>query len=159
MSEMANPIIILNSLQEALDQGMPLDAGELEENYKFYYDEPGNGRRFSFVKIVNREAQSLVIFGLENPIDGLTCYNVGYAVKESCRGRGFAMEAINYGLKKLITQLSHERLKAFYLEALVDQSNVHSINVAKKFFSNEPDLVIDRESGTISLQFKKIIYI
>ena len=158
MSEMADPIVILNRFQEVLDQGMPLDSDELEENYKFYYDEPENGRRFSFVKVINREAQSLVIFGLEDPIEGLTCYNVGYAVKESFRGRGFAIEAINHGLKKLIKQLSDEGIKKFYLEALIDKNNINSISVAKRFFSDEPVLTIDRESGTISLQFKKIVY-
>lgn len=159
MSLMGDPTIILESLQQAINEGMAIDPSELDSGYKFYYDEPGDGRRFSFVKIHDNEVQALAIFGLEDPIERLTCYNVGYAVKDSCRGRGLAVEAVNHGLDRLIRHLIKEGLSRFYLEAIIAQSNLHSINVTKKLFPAKPEPIIDGESGTPSFQFKRLIVI
>lgn len=156
---MADPIIVLNSLQQAIDDGMHIDLNELEASYKFFYDEPGHGRRFSFAKIINSEAQALAIFGLVTKIENIICFNVGYAVKDSCRGQGLAIEAVNHGLEQLKKQLKYEGLTKFYLEAVIDKNNIHSINVAKKLFADKPIPVIDGESGTHSIQFKKLIII
>lgn len=157
MSLMADPIIILKSLQQALNDGMPLEQSEIEADYKFFYDEPNGGRRFSFAKIINREAQSLAIFGLENPLNGLICYNVGYAVNERHRGHGLALEAVNFGLERLKTTLKSEGVSQFYLEAIIDKNNLHSINITNKLFLSPGVPTIDGESGTPSLHFKRLI--
>lgn len=122
------------------------------------YDEPGVGRRrFSFVKIVVREAQALSIFGLESPIRGIPCYNAGYAVKENCRGRGLAIEAFNIGLEKLKIALRCENLNSFYVEAIIDEKNTSSLAVARKIFPGNGMPMEDGESGTPSLYFVKLI--
>jgi len=156
MSLMANPIEILNSLQQALNDKVSFEFIELESNYKFAYDEPNGGRRFSFAKIVNNEVQAIAIFGLEEPLDGLICYSVGYAVGEKYRGRGLALEAIKFSLEKLILALKSEGIDKFYLEAMIDKGNIPSINVAKKLFHSLGSPSFDGESGTPSFHFKKI---
>ncbi len=91
MSIMADPMIALLSLQDVLKNGPPVDPRELDDGYAKMYDEPNGGKRFSYAKILGREVQVVAIFGLENPIDGVVCYNVGYAVNENHRGRALAV--------------------------------------------------------------------
>lgn len=160
MSLMPDPTNILLSLQQALDNGMPVVPGELEAGYKMFYDEPFvGGKRYSFAKIINREVQAISIFGLEDPIDEVVCYNVGYAVTKNYRGQGLAFEAVNQGIEKLKYELGQTGLIRFYVEAVIDLMNKPSINVAEKIFSNKGLEMNERDTGTPSLYFKRIIII
>ncbi|PIP90167.1 MAG: GNAT family N-acetyltransferase [Bdellovibrionales bacterium CG11_big_fil_rev_8_21_14_0_20_38_13] len=160
MSLLPDPINVLLSLQQALKDGMVVDPSELDANYKMFYDEPFvGGKRYTFAKIINDEAQAMSIFGLEDPIDGVVCYNVGYAVMESHRGRGLALEAVSKGIEKLKNELNRTGLKSFYIEAVIDVLNIHSINVAKKLFSSNGVAMNEGFTGTPSLYFKSLICI
>lgn len=153
-------MIVLNSLQQALNDGMPVIPSELDAGYKMFYDEPFlGGRRFSFAKIVDGEAHTLSIFGLESPIDGVIYYNVGYAVKESLRGKGLAIEAVNTGIEKLKNELGREQVDKFYVEAVINITNHHSINVAKKLFLNDGIAMKEGTTETPALYFRKLITI
>ena len=152
-------MIALLHFQQALNEGLSIDPHQLNEDYLVMYDEPNGGKRHSYAKIINGEVQALAIFGLEEPINGIVCYNVGYAVHMNHRGRGLAVEAVNIGLDKLRNELSLAGVKSFYLEAVIDVVNSHSILVAKKLFSKNGILINERDTGTLSLHFKKLIII
>lgn len=155
---MADPMEALLDFQRALDNETLFNSQD--NSYLMFYDEPfEGGRRFSFSKISKKEIQVLSIFGLEDPINEITCYNVGYAVSENHRGKGLALEAVLTGIESLKKKLKEEGLKIFYLEAIVGITNKHSINVAEKIFSSKGIAMPDRESGTPALYFKKIIQI
>jgi len=157
MSLMPDPIVILDSLQQVLNDGMPVDPGELRDGYKMFYDELNGGKRYSFAKIIDGQAQALSIFGLEDPIGGVVCYNLGYAVKESLRRRGLAIEAVLKGLEILRVELGSIGIEKFYLESVVAKTNIPSIKVAEKIFSESGVLMNERDTGTLSLYFKKLI--
>ncbi len=155
---MADPMIPLLSFQQKLDSGASVDSSLIIEDYLTMYDEPGEGRRrYSYAKIIGKEIQTLAIFGLENSVDGIVCYNVGYAVKENHRGRGLAVEAINKGIEDLKKKFSLQGIKNFYLEAVVGVNNKHSIQVAEKIFLKPGVLILESESNTPSLLFRKLI--
>lgn len=160
MSLMEGPIALLLDIQKALDSGVTVDPRELDHGYKMIYDEPKVGlRRYSFVKIVEGEAQALSIFGLEIPINEITCYNVSYAVKENHRGRGLAVEAVNRGFEKLKIEMTKANLKSFYVEAVIDRNNLQSLKVASKLFSSPALPIEDGESGIPAFHFKKLVTI
>lgn len=100
-----------------------------------------------------------LFFGLEDPINGVVCYNVGYAVNEGHRGRGLAVEAVNIGIANLKNELSRTGLKIFYLEAVIDLMNIHSVRVAEKLFASSGVAMNERDTGTPALYFKKLIAI
>lgn len=157
MSSMANPINALHSLQHALDMNLPLYLHDLDESYKTRCDQSEIGKRFIFARVVDGEAQALAIFGLEDPIGGVECFSVGYAVSEKHRRRGLAIEAVNKGLEFLIREeFSKTATKSFYVEAVIDISNIPSIRFAEKWFSDRGSPVLDGESGMPSLHFKKL---
>lgn len=157
MSSMANPMDALISLQQALNDGVPVDLRELDSGYHLIYDEPNGGRRFSYPKIIRGDVQALAIFGLVEPINGVTCFSVGYAVHEKYRGRNLAVEAVNRGIDELKRGFGRTRMQSFYVEAVIDETNAYSISVAKKLFSGSGKPMNDSYSGTPSLYFSRLV--
>lgn len=158
MSLMANPMVILTNFQQALNSGPSIDPRKLNEGYLSLYDEPNVGRkRYSFIKVVDGEVQVLAIFGLEDPINGVECYSVGYAVNEKYRGRGLAVEAVNKGLAGLVKVLNQRNIDSFLMEAVIDKTNTPSIKVAEKLFSAPGVPVMETESETPSWHFRRLI--
>lgn len=160
MSLMPDPTILITSLQEALDSGMSLIPSDFNADYTMFYDEPFiGGRRYTFAKIVNREVQAMAIFGLEDPLNGVTCYNLGYAVKKSYQGLGLAVEASKLGIEKLKYEFRSDGIKKFYIEAVIDIKNSHSINVANKLFSSPGCPIKERETEIPCFHYKELIII
>ena len=157
MMLMADPMIVLLKLQEAVDLNGPIDSSLFKGDYVFFEDGPNGGKRYSYSKVVGREVHALSIFGLSESIAKIACYSVGYAVKESQRGRGLALEAVNWGIEDLKSKFFSMGIKEFYIEALVAQSNIHSIEVANKLFSSPGIEATDSFSGTPSFYFKKLV--
>lgn len=154
---MANPMIVLLSFQDSLRQGGLVDPGDLVQGYLSLCDHQPRGPRITYVKIENGEAEALAIFGAEDPIKGLQCFSVGYAVCTGHRGKGLALEAVEYGIGNLIRLHQAARLDGFYVEAVIAQTNIPSLNVARKIFSNQGQATVDAESGTPALFFQKYI--
>lgn len=150
-------MIALLKLQEAISAGDPIDPRDLDDGYAKLYDEPNGGKRYSFQKIINGEVQALAIFGFEGSVEGLSCYSVGYAVKENHRGRGLAVEAVNKGIEELKSKFSQTGMKSFFLEALIAEKNIHSIRVAEKLFPSPGIKAVDCYSGTPSLYFRRLV--
>lgn len=157
MSSMPNPMEVLLSLQESLNVGMPTNPCYLDPNYKMIFDEPNGGKRYSYSKIIDNEVQAMSIFGLVEPIDGIVCFSVGYAVSQRSRGQGLAVEAVNKGIEEMKHGLRRNGLEKFYVEAVIDATNVHSIAVAKKLFSSSGDPMRDSFTKIPALYFKKLI--
>lgn len=155
---MANPMDAIIATQQALDSGAEFSPDSLDAGYYMVHDNPGIGlERYCFVKVVDKEIQVMSIFGLEDPINGIKCYNVSYAVKENHRGRGLAVESVIHGLEKLTLEMKRNNLKRFCVEAIIDKNNVHSLQVAKKLFPAPGRPIIDDESGTPAIHFLKVI--
>jgi RimJ/RimL family protein N-acetyltransferase len=153
----ANPIVVLQGLQQSLNDGMPVDPTDFDANsYLTFYDEQPSGSRFSYAKVVNRQAQALSIFGVEERVGNIECFSVGYAVSEEHRGRGLSVEAINKGLADLKRKFGH-KMESFYLEAMIDVTNAPSLKVAEKIFAVPGVKAIDDESGTPAFYFRKLI--
>lgn len=157
---MADPIIPLLDMQRALNNGEFIVPSELDEGYLPMYDEVPSGKRYSYAKIVNNEVQVVAILGAEDPINGIACFSLGYAVSEKHRGRKLSIEAVNKGLEDLKRILNlTTSIKQFYLEALVATTNTPSIKIAEKLFSSIGIPMDDTESGTPSRFFHKLINI
>jgi RimJ/RimL family protein N-acetyltransferase len=155
MSMMADPMIALREIQQGLSNGLSLEEFKLSDDYfTWNKDFPDGGKTYSYVKIVDQVIQTLSIFVVEEPHKGINRYSVGYAVNENYRGRKLAVEAVNKGIEDLKIKFG----KNFYLEALIDEKNTHSINVAKQLFTHSAPSK-DEETGTPALLFYKLIVI
>ena len=152
---MANPIDGLHDFQQALNIGMPvskLDAGYIER-----YDEIDGRKRYSYAKVVDGEVQALATFGEEELIKGVNCYSVNYSVGEKYRKRGLAVEAVNKGIEELKKKFIRLKNKSFYVDAIIDVTNIQSLGVAKKLFSGPGLPMPDSYSGAPALYFNRRI--
>lgn len=159
MSLMPDLMYALNSLQEEIKLGMPVNPCELDKEYKMIFDEPLGRHRFSYAKIIKGEVQALSVFGAVEPIDSIACFNIGYAVNLKYRGRGLGVEAVNKGIEELRNGLRRAKFKSFYIEAVIDVTNIPSLKVAEKLFPELGKAIKDHGTGTPCLHFTKLIVI
>ena len=156
MKPMADPMTALLSYQKDIE-GRSIDPQVLKDDYLQLFDEtPGGRKRYINVKIVGTEVQALSIFVLDDPINSIATYNVGYAVSEIHRKRGLAVEVVNKGFDRLRKELSLTNLERFYVEAIVEVTNIASLKTARKLFSGPGRPMIDFESGRQALHFLKL---
>lgn len=150
----------LTSLQKELDRGLPVNPCELAPQYKMVFDQPNGETRFTYAKIINGELIVLANFVLAEPIDGVPCFNVGYAVKPSHRGNGLAYEAASVGIEELKNGFGRtQKGRSFYVEAIVEANNQPSIKVAEKLFAGSGEAITDAPTGKPALQYTKLIKI
>lgn len=155
MSLMANPMEALVSYQQALDSGMLVDPSEMEGDYLLRSGIVAGAKRFDYVKVVDRKVQALAMFVEDEPYEGTARFSLAYAVNEGHRGRGLAAQAINKGIEDFKKKFGQASVKSFFVEALIDQTNTPSINVAKQVFPGPGIEKPDSETGTPALLFYK----
>ena len=155
---MANPLDALYEIQQALDLNTPFDVPELDEGYRTWTINNPSGVRHVFAKIINKEILALSIFGLVEPVEGLECWAVGYAVSEKYRRQGLAEEAFYKGLAILKSTRLRNDVKNFYVEAVIDVTNIASLGLAEKLFHSGGEKIIDEESGAPALWFKRLVF-
>lgn len=143
----------LLGLQQALNAGM--QGGQLNGNFLAFHDIIESKNRYWFAKVIEGEVLSLATFREEETIKGVSCYGINYNVAEKYRGRGLAAETVNKGIEEL--KINFQR--SFYVDAIIDEKNIHSIRVAKKIFPDSGAKAKDYFSGTPSLYFRKLIAI
>ncbi|MBL7542575.1 MAG: hypothetical protein JNL11_02110 [Bdellovibrionaceae bacterium] len=153
----------LSSLQNEIDQGrfnqLSSQNCALAKNYKLIFDTPAGQSRYSYAKIISNKVLALSIFAMAQPISGLVCFNIGYAVSRSSRGQNLGVEAVSIGISELEVGLKRNNLKEFYIEAVVEETNYYSIVVANKIFGNTGNKIVDASSGKPAFAFQKIINI
>lgn len=146
MSKMKDPSGLLSQFQKLLDQGFELDSDAIVDNYLVMKDVINNGNRYSIAKIVDKNVQALAILGECDPINGVACYQLGYAVRTEFRNRGLAKEASERAIKELKNDLAKMNVHYFYVEAVVDRKNESSLKVAEKILSTNKIMILDEHT-------------
>jgi len=89
-----------------------------------------------------------------DPIEGLPCLAVGYAVPEAYRNQGRAKEIVNAAISDLRQVLGQSgQHPAFFVEAIVGADNIPSQHVAAQVISAESEAVTDQHSGMPALRY------
>tara|TARA_Y100000034_G_C6759649_1_gene338243 strand:+ start:126 stop:602 length:477 start_codon:yes stop_codon:yes gene_type:complete len=156
MASMADPMGALEQYQNKLNQ-TGIDQSALNAGYLILHGPKGRGYTYEFVKIKGDEVQALAIFGVEDPYKGTPRFSIGYAVAERFRRQGLGMEVIRKGIEGLKEVVSQSHIHKFVVEAVVDEINVASVQLARKVFDGDGTRVIDTESGTPSLLFYTMV--
>jgi hypothetical protein len=152
---MTDPSDALQSFQQALLLGgiQLQQRGELDKDLYVYVDAPDGQRRFTYVRLEGRTVTALVIFGICEPIDGIPCCAIGYAVPEAYRNQGRAKEVARAAL----SEMRHLNRHPFYVEAIVGADNLPSRRVAEQVISDAPVAMIDEISGLPALRYVRRI--
>lgn len=153
----ADPMGALVSLQREVRRGMPTHPVDLSPGLKVVLDQPNGVTRYTYARIEHGRVKSIALFVHHEPIDGVPCFNLGYAVPEVYRNRGWACEIVEQGIQELRRGLGRHGVKSFYVEAVVGKDNLASLRVASKIISNTPIEGTDSESGESVFAYLRLV--
>ncbi|EJN17834.1 hypothetical protein PMI36_05251 [Pseudomonas sp. GM79] len=153
----ADPMDALVSLQREVRRGMPTQSGDLNHWIKVVLDQPNGVIRYTYARVEHGRVKAIAIFVLHEPIGGVPCFNLGYAVPEAYRNRGWACEIVEQGIQELRHGLGRHGAKSFYVEAVVGKDNFASLRVASKIISETPIEGTDSESGEPVLAYTRLV--
>lgn len=155
---MTDPMDALSGLQTALLAGVVrLSPCELSDDIHVLLDHPNGRPRFTFARMAGSQVQAIALFVLTEPVEGLPCFQVGYAVIESMRGKGLGSNSLQQGIEELRQGLSRTPMKEFFLEAVVSADNEPSKKIAERLISSRPESCIDIHSGVPAYQYLRRI--
>lgn len=157
MPAMTDPTQALQSFQGALKSGLitNLQRGALDPKIYVHLDEPNGLPRFTYVRLEGKIVTALVMLVRVEPLDGLPCFQIGYAVPEKYRKQGRARSCIVAAISELAAGLGRNGIPAFYVEAVVGADNEPSMRVAEKVLSSSPKPITDQFSGEAALHYVK----
>ena len=146
---MTDPRNALRSFQqEVLLHEPQLKRAVLDPSLYVHIDTPNGEIRVTFVRLEGKTVTALVSFSEGEPIDGIHCYNIGYAVAEAYRNQGRAKEIVTAA----ITELKGNG-HAFYVDAVVAADNIASQRVAEQVISDAPVAMTDGISSLPALRY------
>ena len=155
---MTDPLDGLNQLQYAIDNGFnELFPCELSPELQCISDQPNGIQRFTYAEIKTGKIHAYSVFVVTENLNELPCFNIGYAVPETFRRRGFATSVLKKSIAELKNELARNNIKRFYLEAIVGTSNKASQKIANKLISQTPKECTDSESGQPALSYTRLI--
>lgn len=154
---MTDPLQALVSLQAEIRKGMPTHPTEKYPSIRVVLDERNGRVRYTYARVDNGRVKAMAMFVSVEHIDDIPCFQVGYAVPEAYRSRGWAIQILEQGLDELSNGLARHGVKRFYVEAVVGTSNLASFGVAKRVLSTEPVSTTDSVSGEPAYGFTKLV--
>lgn len=93
------------------------------------------------------------MFAVAEPIDGITCFQVGYAVHEEFRREGRAKRTVAAAISELKNGLKRSGFPVFFVEAVIGIDNEASKAVAHATISVNPEGIIDELAGVPALRY------
>jgi ribosomal protein S18 acetylase RimI-like enzyme len=155
---MTDPFDGLVSFQQALLDGeINLQAGALDPNLFLHVDRPEGVLRLTYVRLDGQSVTAFANIVETEPMHDLPCFQVGVAVPEEYRGKGYAKSVLSAAIAELKHGLSRNKIPSFYLEAIVSVDNEPSKRVAEATISASPVSVTDEFSGLPALQYVRKI--
>ncbi|KQW19775.1 hypothetical protein ASC85_07960 [Pseudomonas sp. Root401] len=155
--QIADPMDALVSLQREVRRGMPTHPTGLGSEVRVVLDQPNGVTRYTFARIQHGRVKAIALFVHHEPIDGIACFNIGYAVPEAYRQRGWAKQILEAGIQELSAGLGRHGITQFYIEAVVGKENIASQRVASAVLASEPTEGIDSESGQPVFTYTRLI--
>ncbi|WP_167811285.1 GNAT family N-acetyltransferase [Ralstonia pseudosolanacearum] len=154
MPQMADPSHALKSFQDELHLGtVNSKQGELDRDLFVYLDHPGGEPRFTYVRLDGKLVTALMMFAVVEPIRGIPCFQIGYAVAEQYRNQGRAKDAVVAAIGEMRNGFGRAGIPRFFVEAIVGADNAASNRVAAGVISAMPTSMTDEYSGHPALQY------
>jgi GNAT superfamily N-acetyltransferase len=155
---MTDPMNALTGLQTAINaRTVRLTPCDLHSEIQMLFDEPNGKPRFTYAQVQAGAVQAIMSFVLVEPVQGVPCFQMGYAVIETMRGQGIGARIVEHAIDELRHGLGRTPAKEFYLEAVVSDSNVASNKIARRLISHSPKSCSDCFSGEPAHQYLRRI--
>lgn len=126
----------------------------LHDDLYVLQDDANGTPRLTYALIEEGAVKGIAVYVLAEPVEGIPCFALGYAVSEKFRNQGIgsimvkkSLEEIHKGFKK--------HIPTFYVEAVISRSNVASNQIAIRTLSSERVECDDCISGEPAFQYLK----
>ncbi|TJV41888.1 MAG: GNAT family N-acetyltransferase [Mesorhizobium sp.] len=152
---MTDPAIGMHSFQEALDDNvLDLTPGMVDQTVFVHLDYPdGVEPRWTYVRLETGKVTAFVNILVVEPVEGIPCFGIGYAVPEQFRNQGRAKELVGAAIEEMREGFGKAGMPEFFVEAIIDQDNLASQHVASATLSPDPVSVVDQLSGKPAFQY------
>lgn len=119
------------------------------EKIHIHQDMPApNTPRITYARLKGSHVTAVTVITTGDPVNGVRCFHIGYAVREDQRGKGLAKELVAAALEDFAGNMHKNGLDEFWVEASVDQDNPASAAVARAVLDVEPEDETDNTDGT-----------
>ena len=153
-TRMTDPTDTLTAFQEALRDGLVTPQRcDLDRELYVHLDQPGGTPRFTYVRLDGNTVTALGVLVVVEPIDGIACFQLGYAVPLAFRGHGSAADLVIAAIAEMRQGFGRAGAKNFCIEAVVGADNTVSQRVAEKVGFGTPKDITDKLSGKPALQY------
>jgi GNAT superfamily N-acetyltransferase len=159
MPSMTDPMDALVSFQQALLDGeIQLRPGELDPHLFMYADRPTpDVMRITYVRLDGRTVKAFVNVISAGHIEGLPCFQLGVAVPEKYRNKGYAKSLLAAAIAEMKNGFSRTQIPSFYVEGIVSVDNEPSKRASAATISSTPAAVTDKDTGLPALQYLRRI--
>jgi hypothetical protein len=139
-----NPHDAMQSLEQAIACGeVSLQKGKVDPTLWMTIDKPNGELRLTYVRLEASKVVALVMAIPCDPYESKPCFNLGYAVAEPSRRKGYAKEIVRAAIAEMQRGFGGAGMSEFYVEAIVGETNLASIRVAEEVlsstFNSKPD--------------------
>ncbi|RUU10751.1 N-acetyltransferase [Mesorhizobium sp. M7A.T.Ca.TU.009.01.3.2] len=157
MAQLTDPTLGLASFQQALREGEIVpEQCKLDPNLYVLLDHPAGSPRFTYARIEDDDTvTAIAILAVAEPMEGIQCFQLGYAVPEQYRNQGRAKEVVRAALTELQHGFAKANIHTFFVEAVVGADNPVSQAVAAATISDEPETGIDKFAEVPVLQYMR----
>jgi len=158
MTTIVDPTPAAESFQAALESGQierdSLTQCKTDPGYFLHFDNAGGKPRLTFVQLDGTKVMAHLQAVVVEPIDGVPCFQIGYAVPVAYRKQGLALKIVEATIAELKNMAALAGGSAFYVEAIVGVDNEASNRVATKMLSS-PMSITDKPSGSAAFRYEK----
>jgi RimJ/RimL family protein N-acetyltransferase len=155
---MTDPMDSLRLLQQAIDeQVVGFQHCEIFPDIAVHFDKPNDVPRFTYVRMENGIAQSIALFVMGEPVEGIHCFQMGWATVETMRRNGLATDVASKAVEELKNGMNRNGINRFYIEAIIAETNTESQRLASRMFPDPPEPCTDSLSGETALQYLRLV--
>ncbi|MEC5292480.1 hypothetical protein VSX64_17800 [Aurantimonas sp. C2-6-R+9] len=154
MSNMTNPSDALAGFQSAyIDDAISIQRAERYPGVFVHVDQPNGTTRYTYAEIQADVVNAVALLILTEPVEGVPCFQLGYAVREDCRQEGKAHAIVAAAIDEIVVGLSRNGITNLYVEAVVGRDNVHSHRVAEQALGQKKTDCTDHDTGEPASQY------
>jgi hypothetical protein len=158
---MTEPMAALKGLQAELANGIVLMECELNPRIDLIQDYPAGQQSMSYSRIEQGIVRSIAVLVPVEPVDGVPCFRMTFAVGEASQGQGLAVEIVEVAIAELRHGLGRNGIVAFLIEAIIGTDNALAQKVANRVLSQDHDDVAYEDSnakfGVRDYQYRRLV--
>ncbi|GJL43327.1 hypothetical protein TUM17577_45360 [Enterobacter asburiae] len=108
----------------------------LHDDLYVLQDDANGTPRLTYALIEEGVVKGTAVYVLAEPVEGIPCFALGYAVLEKFRNQGIGSTMVKKSLEE-IHQGFKKHIPTFYVEAVISRTNVASNQIALRTLSSE----------------------